>query len=219
MSQETLNATEVAKFLANNPDFFEQHTEIFSALKVPHPHKAQAISLGERQILTLRSRLKSHENQLQSLIYNASGNQKINSALMQWCASMLAQQNAQLIPAMITSSLQEQFDLISIALQVWDLPKLEEQQYSQYASPELATYADSLSKPYCGPIVDQPVISWLNEETKSIAIIPLKSPGNNQSIGLLVFGSESPDRFTSAMGTEFLELIAKLCGAALSRLQ
>lgn len=219
MSQETLTAAEVAKFLSDNPEFFEQYADVFAALKVPHPHKSQAISLGERQIITLRSRLKNHENQLQNLIYNATGNQKINTTLMQWCAEILAQTDAQLIPAMITQGLQKQFDVTSIALQVWNLSELKDKQYSQYANSENFAFAAALGKPYCGPLTDQPVKEWLSETTKSIAIVPLESFSDKQTIGLLVFGSDNPDRFTNAMGTEFLELIANLCGASLSRLQ
>jgi len=36
--------------------------------------------------------------------------------------------------------------------------------------------------------------------------------------GLLVLGSPDPDRFTTSMGTAFLERIGEIAGAALSRL-
>lgn len=219
MSQEPLNAAEVANFLANNPDFFEQNADIFAALKVPHPHKTQAISLGERQILTLRSRLKNHESQLQSLVYNASGNQKINSALMQWCTQMLAQQDIQKIPEMISTSLKEQFNLLDVALQAWDLPQLKESKFCLYTSSDLINYASTLDTPYCGPVIEQSIFEWLDQDTKSMAAIPLKSFINHQLIGLLIFCSEDQNRFTSDMGTDFLQLVAKLSGAALSRLQ
>jgi uncharacterized protein YigA (DUF484 family) len=38
-------------------------------------------------------------------------------------------------------------------------------------------------------------------------------------IGLLVLASPDSQRFNSAMGTEFLERIAELCGASLARLR
>lgn len=219
MSQDSLTADEVANFLLSNPDFFEQHADTFAALKVPHPHKAQAISLGERQILTLRSRLKNHESQLQSLVYNASGNQKINTGLMQWCANMLAQENAASLPDMISNSLKDQFGLDALALQIWDLATTVDAQFQEHHSPEISAYADKLAKPYCGPLKDQPVASWFGENIQSVAIIPLKSHNKHSTIGLLVFGAEDPDRFTENMGTDFLELIARLSGAALSRLE
>lgn len=216
MSQESLTAADVANFLADNPDFFEQYAEIFASLKVPHPHKAQAISLGERQILTLRSRLKNHELQLQNLVYNASGNHKINSAVMQWCAQMLAQADPQLLPEMITSSLKDQFDLSAVDLQLWNLQEINTN--NQFVSPELQEYTKSLSKPYCGVKPDQAAISWLDESAQSVAIIPLKSQAEQKTIGLLIFSSTDPQRFTNDMGTDFLELIAQLAGSALSRL-
>jgi len=54
---DSLTAQTVARFLQEHPEFFAQHAELFSTIEVPHPHQPRAISLGERQILTLRERL------------------------------------------------------------------------------------------------------------------------------------------------------------------
>ena len=65
----------VAKFLQENPDFFVQYAELFSTLEVPHPHHARTISLGERQILTLRERLRDFEFRLAELVRNGALNE------------------------------------------------------------------------------------------------------------------------------------------------
>ncbi len=219
MSQENFSAEQIAEFLYSNPNFFEDYSDIFADLKVPHPHKSQAISLGERQIMTLRDKLKNNELQLQSLVYNASGNQKINSALMQWCARMLAEPDAKQLPAHIVRSLSDQFDLDSIALRVWELPELANSEFAQDVNADTINYANSLDKPYCGPATDQIILDWLASPAQSVAIIPLHTLQSNKLIGLLVFGSEDAQRFSSDMGTDFLMLIAALTGAALSRLE
>ena len=94
MTQDALTAETIAEYLSQNPEFFEAHADVFANLSVPHPHQARAISLGERQILTLRSRLREHEQRLKSLLRNAGTNERINLDLMQWCARMLGEPDA-----------------------------------------------------------------------------------------------------------------------------
>ena len=42
---------DVAQFLAQHPDFFEQHPELLAALSLPHPHNGQAISLSGGEVM------------------------------------------------------------------------------------------------------------------------------------------------------------------------
>lgn len=218
MTQEALTAQEVADYLSQNPRFFEDHADVFSTLSVPHPHQARAISLGERQVMTLRSRVKEHEQRLMQLLQNAGGNERVNQALMQWCARMLAEPDALRIPAHIIRSLADQFDLNAIALRVWDVPALQDSEFAQDVTPEIRRHAAELARPYCGPLKGQEAAGWLASEPASLAILPLRTLGGKDPIGLLVLGSDDAGRFTADMGTAFLELIASLAGAALSRL-
>src|SRR5699024_4582762 len=106
-----LSADDVARFLQDNPDFFNDHASVFADLSVPHPHQARAISLGERQILTLRARSRELEWQLSGLIQNATGNERISKLLIDWCATLLAQNDPRELPDLITSGVARLFDL------------------------------------------------------------------------------------------------------------
>ncbi len=218
MTQEGLTAQEVADYLSRNPQFFEDHADVFVSLSVPHPHQARTISLGERQILTLRTRVKEHEQRLMQMLHHAGGNERINLLLMQWCARMLAEPDAGRIPAHIIRSLSDQFDLSTIALRTWDLPGLQDTEFSQDVTPDIKTFAAGMQKPWCGPMKDQAAAAWLASEPASLAILPLRTLTKSAPVGLLVLGSDDPARFTHDMGTAFLELIASLAGAALGRL-
>ncbi len=215
MTQDAFTAQDVADYLSRNPDFFEAHADVFASLNVPHPHQARAISLGERQILTLRARVKEHEHRLMQLLHNAGGNERINQSLMQWCARMLAEPDAERIPAHIIRSLSDQFDLSAIALRVWDLPALADSEFAQDIDSGVRAYAESLTQPYCGPLKDQEPARWLASEPASLAILPLRTLNGAAPVGLLVLGSDDAGRFTPDMGTAFLSLIASLAGAAL----
>lgn len=218
MTQEAPSAQDIAAYLSQNPRFFEDHADIFATLSVPHPHQARAISLGERQILTLRSRVKEHEQRLMHLLHNAGGNERINQSLMQWCARMLSEADALQIPAHIIRSLSDQFDLDAIALRVWDLPALEDSEFAQDVTPDIRHEAAGLSQPYCGPAKGQAAAEWLANDPASLAILPLRALNGAEPIGMLILGSADPQRFTPDMGTDFLEIIASLAGAALGRL-
>ena len=52
----------------------------------------------------------------------------------------------------------------------------------------------------------------------SVALLPLRKPGEQEAFGLLVLASPDPQRFEAGMGTDFLQRIADIASAALSRL-
>jgi len=214
-----LTAAAVARFLQQHPDFFTRHAEIFASLEVPHPHQARAISLGERQIMTLRERVRELEWRLAELSHNATGNESISRKITGWCARMLAERDAVLVPGAIAMGLAEHFDLQEVALRVWGLQGLGEEGYAAPVSDDVRTFADSLRTPYCGNDTEFEAASWLGAKPASLAIVALRTDPDGQACGLLVIGSDDPERFSPGMGTAFLEQIGYLAGAALRRLQ
>ena len=216
MTHPTLAPEDVALFLKSNPSFFQDHAQIFTAMQVPHPHEARAISLGERQILTLRNRCKELEWKLAGLLHNASGNERISKQLMQWCCDMLAEDDASQLPALIVERLEGIFELPSVVLRVWE--KEGPAPYVQEIGDALKHYAESRSTPYCGPADKSPAAEWLGTSAKSLACITLRTDGGQAPFGMLVLGSDDPERFTEDMGTDFLETIGRLASAGLQRL-
>ena len=47
---------EVAKYLKDHPEFFDDYAELLSSVQVRHPYGGRAIPLSERQVLALRER-------------------------------------------------------------------------------------------------------------------------------------------------------------------
>lgn len=219
MTAESISAEQLAHFLQDNPSFFQDHADVFANLRVPHPNETRAISLGERQIMTLRARAKDLEWKLSGLVHNASGNERISKTLTDWCARMLAEDDAEQIPGHIVRSLSDLFDLPTIALRCWDLSRLQDSEFNQDVTDSIRVFARELVKPYCGPFKDQEAATWLGMPPASLAIIALRPQGNSEPIGLLVLGSDDAERFTPDMGTAFLDTINQLASASLTRLQ
>jgi uncharacterized protein YigA (DUF484 family) len=218
MTPDALTARDIAEYLQAQPDFFEQYADLFANLSVPHPHQARAISLGERQILTLRARAKEQEARLAQIVRHASSNERINNAMMHWCARMLAEPDATQLPAHIIRSLSDLFDIPAIALRVWDLPLIADSEFAQDVTDSVREFARALARPHCGPFDGHEVAGWLGTPPASLAVMALRTQAGAPPIGLLVFGSEDPERFTPDMGTDFLDTIALLAGASLHRL-
>jgi uncharacterized protein YigA (DUF484 family) len=215
---DSMTAQHVAKFLQENPGFFVEHADLFSTLEVPHPNQTRAISLGERQILTLRDRLRDFEFRLADLVRNAAFNASTTDHLNQWCMRMLAETSPVRLPGEVALGLAEQFNLQEVALRVWGLD-LPEEGVGAPVAQEVHTYANSLSKPYCGRDTTLTPAGWLNATPGSFAIIALRASAHEPAFGLLVLGSDDAERFNPELGTTFLETVSRLASAALLRLK
>ena len=215
---DLMNAQNVAKFLQEHPDFFVEYSDLFSTLDVPHPNQARAISLGERQILTLRDRLRDFEFRQAELVRNAALSQTTTERLNQWCARMLAEASSVRLPGEVALGLAEHFNLQEVALRVWGL-ELPAEGVGTPVSQAVHSYADRLTTPYCGNDTTLVAASWLNARPASLAIIALRTAAHESAFGLLVLGSDDATRFGPEMGTAFLETVSKLASAALSRLK
>lgn len=219
MTAPSLTAKAVADFLKENPSFFQEHADIFADLRVPHPHETRAISLGERQIMTLRAKTKDLEWKLSGLVNNASGNEKISRTLTAWCARMLAEPDAVNLPGLLISHLSALFELPATQLKLWDLQADLPNDFTRDIDDNHRAWTTQRNAPYCGPVKDCPLAAWFESDIQSMAAVPLKPQGSGKVIGVLVFGSTDPERFTADMGTAFLEILGELAGSALTRLK
>jgi len=60
-------------------------------------------------------------------------------------------------------------------------------------------------------------MAWLRQPPASFALIALRREAQTPVFGLLVLGSEDPQRFAADMGSDFLTDIGQLANAALAR--
>lgn len=214
MTDLVLTPQQVADFLKNNPEFLNEHAEVFSELHVPNPDGPGMLSLLERQVTMLRERLATAHSNLNDLGYIAHENQGINDTITDWCAGLLAQKEEELIPAAIVTGLQDAFPDLEVELLLWGLENLEDYQLED--NKEVQDYIQTLTAPYTGKQVHPGIAAWLSEPAASIAIAPIYV--NDEAIGALVFASQDSEHFYEGMGVIFLETLSYLASAAISRL-
>ena len=214
---------DVAHFLSEHPDFFQQRPDLLGVLDIPHPQNGQAISLVERQSLMLRERVRALESRLAELIRHGEENDVIVDKLVRWARVMLAQPEAALLPATLVEELRTGFAVPFAAVRVWNVR--DEYATFEFASPvgeDAIRLAASMAAPFCGSNVGFDAAAWMSADPsaiKSLAMLPLRVGVGTDAFGMLVLGSPDKDRFQITMGTAFLARIAELSSAALARLR
>jgi uncharacterized protein YigA (DUF484 family) len=215
-----LNDVQVADWLHAHPDFFDQHADLLSEVKLRHPHGGRAISLVERQVLVLRERNKALESKMAELIRIGQENDAIATRLQLLTRELLRTSDQSQLPAVLVEGLQTGFAVPQVAVRLWGVAGLAAP-FGEDVSADTRRRIDELAQPYCGPNSHPEAAGWLpagGEETGSMALLALRVGANPESFGLLVLGSPDAGRFQAGMGTAFLAKIAEIAGASLSRL-
>jgi uncharacterized protein YigA (DUF484 family) len=210
---------DIAEYLKSHPDFFNLHAELLADLHIPHPHGTHAISITERQVLSLRDKVKLLEGKLTDLIQFGEENDAISDKLHKLAVDLMGATNLYALLAALESHLHEGFAVPHSALRIWGLHADGNLSVLEPVSDALRTQVDSHRHPACGPLKYEEARAWFGESAahlRSFASIPLRS---DKSCGLLVLASEDPKRFYPEMGVLFLERLGELLGAAVSRMQ
>lgn len=212
-----MRAEDVAKYLQDNPEFFESYSDILSQISIPHPHGGRAIPIVERQVLALREKNRVLETKLAELIQFGEENDALAEKVHRLCIALLRAPDLGSLIAALSLNLHEDFTVPNSTLRLWCEPRQTLPEFADVGA-EARGFAESLPRPYCGPAQGIPVTDWFGEAAphlRSVAAVPLRDEG---SLGLLVMASEDPQRFYPEMGTLYLERIADVLAAAITRL-
>jgi uncharacterized protein YigA (DUF484 family) len=218
----SLESTTVAAYLASHPDFFEEHTELLSAVKLSSGFSGRAVSLQERQMEVLREKYKALELKLAGLMRHGHENDSIAEKFHQWTCSLLASRHDTELPRILVDGLRSRFDVPQATLRLWDVADSHAQAwFAAPVSADIRIFATGLDAPFCGPNDDFEAASWLDDAAvvKSIAMLPLRAADARQAFGMLVLGSPDAQRFSVTMSTDFLIKFAGTASAALACLR
>ena len=213
---------DIANYLANTPDFFERHAQLLSEVQLTSPHGNRAVSLQERQAEMLREKIKALEHRVMDMVRHGTENAVTTDRLQRWTRGLLGTRDPRALPYRIADELQSLFMVPQTAIRVWDCDAAyASEAYALPVSDDLKTQANSLTAPYCGLNANFETSAWLEEgrAAVSVALIALRAAPDAPAFGLLVLASPDAQRFNAEMGTDFLERIAELASAAVSRLR
>ena len=213
-----MDANEVARYLQDHPEFFDQYADLLTQIAIPSPHGGRAISITERQMGALRDKVKQLEAKLAELISFGEENDAIGAKVHKLAAALLAARDNTTVLRVLYSHLGGSFAVPHVALRLWGAAGGGEAIEFAPISAEARAFGETLAHPYCGPGAGPDVMSWFGERgahVRSLALLALRD--NGETFGLMIMGSEEPQRFYPGMGTLYVEQIGELAAAALVR--
>lgn len=205
-----MNPDDVAAYLKQHPEFFENYAEVVADVMIPHPHGGRAISISERQILTLRERAKQLEIKLGEMIQFGEENDVISEKVHRLGLALIAARDVTALSNVVDFNLREDFSVPHVVLKLWHSGEAD-------ASEATRTFAAGLLHPHCGPLAMADTAAFFGEAAsllKSYAYIPLRG---KDTFGLLALASEDAQRFYPEMGTLYLTRIGEVIAACLLR--
>lgn len=209
----------VAQFLTDNPQFFEDHAELFSEVKLASALGARTVSFQDRQMEVLRLKIKASELRMAELLRYAQKNDVIAQKFQAWTRSLLLARNDVDLPHTLIDGLQTIFSVPHATLRMWNVAEeFSHTWFSAEVSEDAHIFANGLNSPFCGENHDFEAATWIDEASaiKSVAMLPLRVGAARDAFGLLVLGSPDPLRFTADMATDFLMNIGETASAALT---
>ncbi|WP_273429147.1 DUF484 family protein [Chitinibacter tainanensis] len=213
-----MQAADIVQWLKQNPEFFDEFADDLAQIYVPHNHGGHAVSLAERQLLTLRDRNRQLEGRLSELLQFGVENDQISDKLHQLTVDLMKAADLRGILGTLEYHLKERFNVPCMALRLW-LPA-DGHQLMEFSpvGEAIHTLASNLVSPYCGPYVTDEVLDWFEigaGELKSFAQFALKT--GERPFGILVLASQDSERFYPDMGTLYLQRLSELVSAAIRR--
>ena len=207
VNPELAEASLIIDYLYDHPEFFLQHPELVSRLRLPHQQKG-SVSLVERQLELQREKIRSLEDDITRLMSIARQNEHIFYALNDLHLQLLtANDQSALLHALqaFTSKLPHVQSCILVDLQ---------QKTEQVAQLQLILQRRLSGKSYYFGRMNRDEMSALFEpHIHSVSLQLLKVSDEQQF--LLAFGSDSDEHFQPDMDTLFLDHLAKLVLAVL----
>jgi uncharacterized protein YigA (DUF484 family) len=213
-----MNSEEVARYMHDHPEFFDQYADLLALVTIPDPHTGRAISITERQLFMLREKVRTLEAKMGELIGFGEENDAISNKVHALSVALTAATDTAGVTRALYSHMGGAFAVPHVALRLWGAGSGSGHEFDA-VTPAAKVFGSSLHRPYAGLAADHEALAWFGESAthlRSLAQVPLRETGG-ACFGLLVMGSEDPHRFYPELGTLYLERIGELAAAALLR--
>ena len=223
--EDDLTEDAVHDYLETNPDFFENHGDLLSSLRLPHVSGA-AVSLVERQVSVLRQKDLKLERKLKELIDVARVNDTLGTKMHQLTLHLLAASGISETLEAIEAALRTGFNAdLSVLVLFGDPDAFKDVKVGRFFKPvkreteSLKAFATFLkgNGPRCGQVRDSQRDFLFGKETDEVGSAALVPLGKKSEIGFLAIGSADADRFHPGMSMDFLSRLGSLVAEALKR--
>ncbi len=211
-----MNSSEVAAYLQEHPEFFEEHAEMIAGINIPHPHGGRTIPISARQILSLREKGKQLEGKLREIIQFGEENDLLSEKMHKVTLALMRARDAATVLQTATQYLREDFAVPHLAIRSWR--GAGEHAAFTPATEATREFAVALAAPTCSAEAAADTAALFGDAAdalKSHAYTPLRD--GSDVFGLLALASEESQRYHGGMGTVYLSRLGDLIGCALAR--
>ena len=210
------DAEAVAVYLRAHPEFFVDHDELLSELRLPH-EPGGAVSLVERQVRLLRERNIETRHRLTQLMDVARDNDRLFDKTRRLVLDLLDAGTLEEVISAVDDSLRHEFQVPYVSLILFnDSPLPVGRSVSLGEAQQTVGSLLGGGRTICGALRPHELafLFGADESTQigSAAVVAL-----NQQQGILAVGSEDPQHYKSSLGTLFLGYIAEVLTRTLPR--
>jgi hypothetical protein len=213
-----MKSEDVARYLHDHPEFFDQYADLLTLVTLPDPHSGRAISITEKQLFNLRDKVRTLEAKLVELISFGEENDVISDKVHGLAVALIAAGDLAGVVRALYSHLGGAFAVPHVTLRLWGIGSGDGHEFAAVAD-GVKDFAARLQQPYCGTTKEQQALEWFGDaaaDLRSMTQLPLRDATGN-CFGLLVMASDEADRFYPELGTLYLERIGAMAAAALLR--
>lgn len=213
-----LEAEAVAAWLQHHPDFFAEHDDLLTAMRIPH-QRGDTVSLVERQLKLLRERNIEMRHRLSQLMDVARDNDRLFEKTRRLILALMDANSLEDIVIAVEDSLRQEFQVPFVSLILFsDNPMSVGRWVSSAEAQKAIGGLISGGKTVCGALREHELEFLFgadqSKEVGSTAIVALNHQGLH---GVLAIGSRDPQHYKSSVGTLFLTYIADVLSRLLPR--
>ena len=224
VDEESFTETDVARYLASHPDFFERHLPLLRRLQIPHQSGAATVSLVERQVAVLRQRNEELERQLTELFEVAKANNMLVDQIHELAVTFIRIRGADARLEALENALREDFGAERAVLVLFsdNCPA----GVTRPGFVKLFDRNDEALKPFstflrsavarCGPLRDRQKELLFDREADTITSAAMVPIGEGAKYGFLTVGSHDPNQFHPGQRVDFLGRLGELVALALT---
>lgn len=214
---DDISTESVALFLKENPSFFNNRDDLLVQLELPH-RAGGATSLVERQVSVLRERNMDMRQRFSHMLDAAKDNDLLFEKSRQLILELLKTSDLKGLLTTLEKSMASLFDADATTLLIAAGNEKTHQSLlcATTQQQEALQGIFNNQQPLCGALRDGEIklLFPKHKNIKSAATIPVSIKGVK---GIFAVGSKDEKKFSSGMGTLFLQYIAEVTSGLITR--
>ncbi len=214
-SRPELKAEEVAAYLSDHPDFFAEHSTLFSSLGLDDASdNAFSFALGKAVIL----KQQKNDQRISEIFRFAQQNDRLFELTRKLILAMLEANDLKTVLSLLKEKATSDFHVDSTIICLLGDGKLASSEIFRLDEGEAKRNINALiqtGRPVCGALRSSEAIAIFGSETavQSAVVLPLEYA---EISGFLAFGSTDPHFFTADQDTLFVGFIAEVLARLLA---